>query len=106
MSLVPFVGVLVDEGREVKVVGDFPEGGDSGRVTDGSRNGLGGLLEACEEVVGFAEMSEDDGTRFAVDAAGLDELPIGMSVDGFFLEAGHGVSVYVSCADGQVQLAG
>jgi hypothetical protein len=104
LSLLTFVGVLVDEGREVEVVSDFPEGGDGGGVTNGSLDGFGSLLQACEEVVGLAKVCQDDRARLAVDPAAVDELPVDMSAHGLFLEAGHILSVYISCAGGKVQL--
>src|SRR5262245_6262854 len=102
MALETFAGMVLDQAGEVQVLCDLPECRDGGGVTDGGLEWLGALLEACQQIIGLAQVGQDDGARLAVDPAGFDELPVGMTADGLFLEAGHKVSVYNS--DGESQM--
>ena len=71
--------------------GQAPEGGDARPEGRG-----GGGLEALEQGIGRAEVGENDGAGAAVQAAGLDEVVVGVAVDDLGLEAGHIFSVYTT----------
>ena len=87
-------GVLSDQGVEAQVLGDVPEGRDGTEVADEGGVRLVALLQASEEVVGLAEVREDDGAWLAVDAPGFNDLPVGMAADSFGHQARHEISVY------------
>jgi hypothetical protein len=76
---VAFGDVLIDEFHQAELVGEVvesgqaPEGGNAGPQRRG-----GGGLEALEQGIGRAEVGEDDGAGAAVQAAGLDELVVGV----------------------------
>ena len=56
------------------------------------------MTESVEELIGGAEVSEDDLAWLAVDAAASDDLPVASSVNGLGNEAGHNrCSKYTSC---------
>src|SRR5262245_35866273 len=95
--------MVLDQASEVQVLSDLPEGRDGRGVPDHGLERFGAVLEACQEIVGLAQVGQDDGARLAVDPAGFDELPVGVTADGLFLEAGHKVSVYKSDSDRQME---
>jgi hypothetical protein len=89
VTLSPFGGVLLEQGMEVEILGDFPERRDGAKVTDQGSIGLVHLLKAKEQVVGLAEVGEDDRARLAVDASGFDDLPVGMAMNGLGSQTRH-----------------
>jgi hypothetical protein len=68
---------------------------------DGSHSAVGtrldaqcfGRTESSEKVVGFSQVGEDEEMGLAVDTAGFDDPPVGMTADTVLLKAGH-VFVY------------
>src|SRR5262245_52674215 len=94
MTLPPFEGMLSEQGVEAEVLGDPPEGRQGTEVADQCGVRAVGLLEAPEEVVGLAEVGQDDGSGFAVDSSALHDLPVGMSADRLGHQARHEISVY------------
>ena len=50
-------------------------------------------------------MFQDDGTRFAIDASGLDDLPVGAPAGDLFLEGGQGNQCIQEYGDSQEEPA-
>src|SRR5262249_52401723 len=94
MTLSPFGGMLLEQGVKAEVLGHPPEGRHGAEVADECGVRAIGLLEASEQVVGFAEMGQDDGSGFAVEPSALHDLPVGMTADRLGHEARHEISVY------------
>ena len=86
--------MLLEQGVEAEVLGDPPEGRHGAEVADRCGVRAVGVLEAPEEVIGLAEMGQDNGSGFAVDPSALHDLPVGMSADRLGHEARHEISVY------------
>jgi hypothetical protein len=53
-----------------------------------------GILKACEQRIGTAQVLDDDRAGPTINAAGLDNIVIGMPVDDLALDACHGYLVY------------
>jgi len=82
-GLLPLGNVPVDEGDELKPLGQAPGGGEEAERLDACLEGLAGLLlESGEEGVGGAEMGQDDRAG-SVEALGGDDLPVAAAVDDF-----------------------
>ena len=89
-ALLPLGHVPVDEGDELKPLGQAPSRGEEAELLDACLDGLTGfLLQAGEERVGGAEVSQDNLAGFSVDALGGDDLPVAVTVDDFGGEGGH-----------------
>jgi hypothetical protein len=86
--------MLLEQGVDAKVLGDLPEGRHGTEVADERGVRPVELLEASQEVIGFAEVGQDEGSGLAVDASGLHDLPIGMTVNRLGHQARHEFSVY------------
>ena len=89
-ALLSLGNVPVDEGDELKLLGQSPGRSEEAELLDARFEGLTGLLlQAGEERVGSAEVGQDDLAGFSVDALGGDDLPIAVTVDDFGGEASH-----------------
>jgi hypothetical protein len=53
-------------------------------------------LKAREQVVGFAEVGDDEDTGLAIDATGFDDAPIAVASNADALNARHVVSIYIT----------
>src|SRR5262249_19837303 len=87
-------GMLLEQGVKAEVLGHPPEGRHGAEVADECGVRAIGLLEASEQVVGFAQVGQDDGSGFAVDPSALHDLPVGMSADDLVNQTRHEFSVY------------
>jgi hypothetical protein len=67
------------------------DGEDGGHSTVGTRLDAQcfGSTESGEKVVGFSQVGEDEKMGLAVDTAGFDDPPVGMTADAVLLKAGH-----------------
>ncbi len=94
--LVAFWGMLVDGLHHLQFMGKIPKSSHSAKLHDICLDGLSVLfLKPSQEVVGSAEMHEHDGAWLAVYASRLHDLPVCMPAGCFFLDGGHGISVYI-----------
>ena len=53
-------------------------------------------LKARQQVVGFAQMGDDEDTGLAIDATGFDDAPIAVASNADALDARHVVSIYIT----------
>ena len=87
--------MLVDQGDDVETLRGRRESGDVAVLEGADAQAAGrSLKESLEQCVGSAQVEHRDGTRFAVDPAGLDDSPVGATVDDVALDAGHMFCVY------------
>ena len=82
--------MAVDEGDQLKPLGQAPGSRQEAELVDACLDGLTGLLlETREESVGGAEVGEDNLAGLSVDALGGDDLPVAVAVDEFGGEGRH-----------------
>ena len=87
--------MLVNQGGDAEAVSCRREGGDVAVLKRADAQTTGrGLQESLEQCVGRAHVDQGNGARFAVDAAGLDDAPVGVPADDVTLEASHMFCVY------------
>ena len=87
--------MLVDQGGDAEPLGGSRQGGDVAVLERANAQASGRILqEPLEQRIGGSEVEHGDGARLAVDAAGLDDAPVGASVDNVSLQAGHLFCVY------------
>ena len=81
---------MVNDLHQTDLLSDIPQGGQGTELKDLGLDRLAGVLfQAFQEGVGGAQMEQDDGSGFAVDPSGFDDLPAGMTSGDFFLDGGH-----------------
>ena len=91
--------MFVDQGNDVETLGGSGEGGDVAVLKGADAEAPGGSLEEpFEQGVGGAEVEHRDGAGLAVNAAGLDDAPVGAAVDDVSLQAGHLFCIYIKFA--------
>jgi hypothetical protein len=80
--------VSIDGSGHVQLAGEREEGGHGtmGKGLDGE--GVRGA-EARQQVVGLAEIGHNTDSGLSADTPGLDDTPIGVTLDAEALEAGH-----------------
>jgi hypothetical protein len=93
--LLPLGNTAVDEGDQLKPLGQAPGRRQEAELVDACLDGLTGLLlETSEESVGGAEVGEDNLAGLSVDALGGDDLPVAVAVDEFGGKGRHVFSKY------------
>ena len=89
-SLVSLGHLSIDQAHYIQFLGDLPERGQGTELDDLRLYRLGGrFAQPLEQLLCAAEMLQDDRAGFAVDASGLDDLPVGASAGDLFLDRGH-----------------
>jgi len=87
-ALMAFADMLVDEFADAKLLGELPKSDDGAEVADmGIKRLL--ALEPGKQVVGFAQMRQDNRPGLTVNASAFDNLPVMMSADGLPDEGRH-----------------
>jgi hypothetical protein len=86
--------VAIDGASDIEFAGECVEGGGCAMRLRAQAQKLSGL-KAGEQVVGLAQMGEDDDAGLAVDANGLDDAPVAVASNAHALDASHIVSIYI-----------
>lgn len=72
--------MAVDGADHVEFLGEGVERGHRSMRAGTELKGFAGL-QSCQELIGLSKVCDDDGSGFAVDAAGLDDAPVGVAMD-------------------------
>lgn len=85
-----FRDMLVEKIDEIELISDVVQSGTGAEFVYEGIFGFGWLLDRGEDIIGASEVFLPDDFWFSVDAFGLSGVVVGMSLDFFGGDAGHG----------------
>jgi len=85
--------LTVDNPREVELLGLMPERSDVA-VRERVQTQAIGRRQALQQIICLAQVGDGDGAGLPVDAARLDDVPVGVASNPAGLQTCHGVVVY------------